>query len=94
MAVDSGSESIHGLSLSPDDVFELCLDLLYGGHARTAAASASFLFEDRLAQFDALAADVRVPGTFDQRTDVSVVLAAKRAVRIAVLHGARRPLPG
>ncbi len=41
------------------------------------AAAAAFLFEDRLAQVDALAADVDVAGPFDQRSDVAIALATE-----------------
>ena len=42
------------------------------------AAAALFLVEDRLAEVDALAADVDVAGPFDQRADVAIALAAER----------------
>ena len=48
------------------------------------AAAAFLLVEDRLAELDALAADVDVAGPFDERADVAVALAAERAVGIAV----------
>jgi hypothetical protein len=41
-------------------------------------AAALFLFEDRLAQIDALAADVNVAGSFHQRADIAITLAAER----------------
>ena len=43
------------------------------------AAAAALLFEDRLAEVDALAADVDVAGPFDQRPDVAIALAAEGA---------------
>ena len=46
------------------------------------AAAASFLVEDRLAEVDALAADVDVAGPFDQRADVAIALAAERTVGV------------
>ena len=42
------------------------------------AAAAAFLVEDRLAQLDALAADVNVARSFDQRADVAIALATER----------------
>ena len=42
------------------------------------AAAAPLLVEDRLAQLDALAADVNVAGSFDQRADVAIALATER----------------
>src|SRR5262249_53047103 len=57
-------------------------------------AAALLLIDDRLTEFDALAADVHVAGAFDERADVAVALAAKRAVGVAVAAGAsRRPAP-
>ena len=41
------------------------------------AAAAALLFEDRLAEVDALAADVNVAGALDQRADVAVALATE-----------------
>ena len=49
---------------------------------------ASFLVEDRLAQLDALAADVDVARPFDQRADVAIALAAERTEGVAVAAGA------
>ena len=43
------------------------------------AAAAALLFEDRLAEIDALAADVDVAGSLDQRADVAIALAAEGA---------------
>ena len=40
---------------------------------------ASFLFQNRLAELDAFAADVNVAGSFDQRSDVAITFAAERA---------------
>src|SRR5262249_25641054 len=48
------------------------------------AAATFFLVDDRLAQLDALAADVDVAGAFDERTDVPVTLPAEGTVGIAV----------
>ena len=42
------------------------------------AAAAALLLQNRLAQLDALAADVDVAGAFDQRPDVAIALAAER----------------
>jgi hypothetical protein len=40
------------------------------------------LFEDRLAQLDALAADIDVVGSFDKRTDLTVTLSAERTTGV------------
>jgi hypothetical protein len=45
------------------------------------AAAPLFLVENRLAQLDALAADVNVTGSFHQRADVAIALAAERTER-------------
>ena len=42
------------------------------------AAAPPLLLEDRLAQLDALAADVNVARSLDQRADVAIALAAER----------------
>jgi hypothetical protein len=36
-----------------------------------------FLLQDRLAEVDALAADVNVAGTFHERPDIAIALAAE-----------------
>ncbi len=54
------------------------------------AAAAAFLFEDRLAEVDTLAADVNVARSFDQRPDVAIALSAERAERV-FLGGAASP---
>ena len=57
-------------------------DLARRGDAReqllAGAAALAFLVEDRLAQLDALAADVDVARPFDQRADVAIALATER----------------
>ena len=45
-------------------------------------ATTLFLLEDRLAQVNALAADVDVAGTFDQRPHVPIALPAERTKRV------------
>src|SRR5205085_5853023 len=69
--------------LLPDDVLiELRDDLAGRGNAGeerlSGAAAALFLFQDRLAQVDTLAADVNVAGPFDERANVAVALATER----------------
>jgi len=48
----------------------------HGPESPTRAALA-FLVEDRLAEFDALAADVNVVRPFHERSDVAIALATK-----------------
>jgi hypothetical protein len=52
------------------------LDTLKSCLAR--AAALAFLIEDRLAELDALAADVDVARSFDERADVAIALATER----------------
>ena len=51
---------------------------MLGEELLAGAAAALLLFEDRLAEVDALAADVNVAGPFHQRPHVAITLAAKR----------------
>ena len=71
---------------------ELLLDLARRGDVGEErlgdAAPLPLLVEDRLAELDAVAADVDVAGTFHQGTDIAVALAAERAV--GILLGAAR----
>ena len=53
-------------------------------------AAAPLLLEDRLAEVDALAADVNVAGPFDQRADVAIALATERTKGV-FLGGDRLP---
>ena len=75
---------------------ELFLDLARGGNIGEErlghAPPPPLLVEDRLAELDALAADVDVARAFDERADVAVALAAERA--IGVLLGAARRARG
>ena len=56
------------------------------------AAAALLLLEDRLAQVDALAADVNVARPFDERADVAVALATERTEGV-FLRGAGATTP-
>ena len=51
------------------------------------AAAPFFLVDDRLAQLDALAADIDVARSFDEGADVAIAFAAKGAVGVAVSPG-------
>src|SRR5262249_50633975 len=97
VVVDGDGEDLLG-ALLPDGVLvEALLDGPRGGDVGkggTAAAAALVLLDDRLAQLDALTADVHVAGALDERADVAVVLAAERAGSVAVAAGvAGRPAP-
>ena len=86
MVVDGDGEYAFGLRLTDDVFVEVAGDFARRGHlveqfARRPAAAA-LLVENRLAQLDALAADVNVVGTFNQRTDFAVTLAAKRTIGV------------
>src|SRR5205085_1399878 len=79
-------------ALLPDDVLiELLLDGARRGdvgEGRPGAGAAAFLLvDDRLAQLDALAADVHVAGSLHERADLTVILAAEGAVGVAVAAG-------
>src|SRR5207244_6784358 len=55
-----------------------------GDERLSGAAAALLLVDDRLAQLDAFAANVDVVRPLDERADVPITLAAKRAVGVAV----------
>src|SRR5262249_49375950 len=58
------------------------------------AAAAFFLIDDRLAEFDALAADIHIAGPFHERAHVAIALAAEGAISVAVpSRVARGPPP-
>ncbi len=86
MVVDCDRQDLLGAFLTDHVGIELLLDLARGwdvGEERLGHASTStFLVEDRLAQLDAVAADVNVARTFHQRADIPVALAAERAIGI------------
>jgi hypothetical protein len=81
MAVNGDGQHLLGVFLADDVFVQVRENLARRGNsvekllARTAAAF--FLVEDRLAQLDALAADVDVARTFYQGADVSIALSAK-----------------
>ena len=81
VAVDGHGQDLLGLLLADDVLVEVLDDLPrrgdLGEQRLAGAAAAAFLLEDRLAQVDALAADVDVARPFDQRSDVAVALATE-----------------
>ena len=90
MVVDRDRQDLLGSTLADHVRVELLLD---GARRRDVGrrglrpAALLLLVDDRLAQFDALAADVDVARTLDQWADVAVAAAAERAVRVAVAAG-------
>jgi hypothetical protein len=81
VAVHGHGQHALGMLLADDVVVELGNEFAWRGNASekllARAAAPAFLFEDRLAELNALAADVNVAGTFDQGTDVAIALATK-----------------
>src|SRR5262249_2621239 len=81
-----------GALLADDVLVQLLLDGARRGDVREeglgGAAAALLLVDDRLAQLDALAADVHVAGSLDERADLPVTLAAEGTVGVAVPPGA------
>src|SRR5205814_9437440 len=92
VVVDRDREDLFGPVLTDDVTVELVLDVPRRGDVRdrrlAAALAALLVVDDRLAELDALAADVNVAGAFNERPNVAVALATKRAVRIAIAAGA------
>jgi hypothetical protein len=54
------------------------------------AATSFLLIEDRLAKFDALAADVNVAGPLNERSDLSIALSAEGAMSVLAFLLSRR----
>src|SRR4051794_35208332 len=86
MAVDGDRKNTLGRFLADDVLVELSQNFARRGNAGkkllARAASFTFLVEDTLAKLDALAADVNVARSFDQRSDVPVTFATERTERI------------
>ncbi len=83
VAVDRHGQHLLGMLLADDVLVELGHDLPRRGdiveQRFAGSAAAALLFEDRLAEIDAFAADVDVARSLDQRADVAIALAAKGA---------------
>src|SRR5687768_16064320 len=83
MAVNGNGQDLLRLVLADHVFVQLPRDLARGrnlGEELLAGApAASLLLQDGLAQLDALAANVDVSGSLDQRANVPVTLPAKRA---------------
>src|SRR4051794_34753917 len=92
MIVDRDRQHLLGTVLIDHVLIELHLDLARRGDVGEERLGHSptppLLVEDRLAELDALAANIDVARPFDERPDVAVTLAAERA--IGVLLGATR----
>src|SRR5207247_2179047 len=94
VVVDRDGEDLLGAPLADHVLVELLLDGtrrgdVRGGRLRPAAALL-LLVDDRLAQLDALAADVDVAGPLHEGADVAVAAAAERAIGVAVAAGGAR----
>ena len=83
VVVDRHGEDLLGVVLADDVLVQLPHDVPRRGDFHeglfAAPAAAPLLLEDRLAQVDALAADVDVAGPLDQGPYVAIALAAKGA---------------
>src|SRR5205807_915045 len=90
--VDRYRQHLLGAVLADDVLIDLVLDRArrrdVGDGVAGDAAAFAFLVDDRLAQFDAFAADVDVAGAFDERADVAVAFAAEGAKGVAIASGA------
>ena len=88
MIVNRDRQDFFGPRLADHILVELLFDIAWRGDVieqRLGAAAPAFLLvDDRLAQLDAFATDVNVARSFDQRPDVAVTLAAKRAISVAL----------
>jgi len=99
VAVNGDGQHPLGMLLPDDVLVEMGHDLPRRGDRReellAAAPAPLFLVEDRLAEVDAFATDVDVPGPFDERPDVAVTLAAEGAEGILFRRAPapRRPRP-
>ena len=97
VAVDGDGQHLLGVLLADDVLVELGDDLAaaWGSCVNSCLLvprRRAFLVEDRLAELDALAADVDVAGSFDQRADVAIALAAERTEGV-LLGGAAAACP-
>jgi hypothetical protein len=81
MAVDGDGQDLLGVFLADDVFVELSDEFARRGNAVeelfARSPPASFLFQDRLTEFDAFAADVNVAGAFDQWADVPITLSTE-----------------
>ena len=93
VVVDGDREHLLGAILADHVLIELFLDLARRGDIGEErlgdAPTPTLLIEDRLAEFDALAADVDVPRPFDERADVAITLAAERAIGVLLRPAGR-----
>src|SRR5690606_36034727 len=82
VAVYGNGQHFLGVFLANDIFVELRDDFARTGNAREElfgrTTATAFLIENRLAKFDALAADVNIPRPFDQRPHIAITFAAKR----------------
>src|SRR5947207_14355531 len=96
MVMNGDGEHLFAVLLADDILVELGDNFARRGNAVEErlgrAAAALFLFQDRLAQVDTLAADIDVARPLDERADVAVALATERAEGV-LLRGAGATTP-
>ena len=97
VAVHRDGQHFLGVLLADDVFIELRNDFARAGNAREellgSAAATTFLIENRLAQLDALAADVNVARSFDQRADIAIALATERTEGVFLGRAAAAAVP-
>jgi hypothetical protein len=90
VAVRGGCKGVNDLRLAAKVPGELYFEVLNCWHGPRlclgTAPPTLLLVDDRLAQLDALTADVHVARPFDEGSDVAVALAAEGAVGVTVGH--------
>src|SRR5437763_17048058 len=95
MAVHGHGQHALGLLLADDVLIEVIDDCPGRGNLGegllAGAPLATLLVQDVLTQVDAFAADVDVAGSFDQRSDVAIALAAETTEGVIALGAAGIP---
>jgi hypothetical protein len=84
--VDRDGKDLFRVLLTNYVFVEMRNDFTRSGNLRkelfAGSAPASFLFEDRLAELDAFAADIDIAGPFDQGSYIAIALSTKRTERV------------
>src|SRR5688500_9757471 len=96
MIVNGDREDLFGLRLADDVLIELGDEFAGRGNAVEQrlgrSAAALLLVQNALAQLNAFATDVDVPGPFNERADIAIALATERAEGV-FLRGAGPTTP-